>query len=225
MTYSETRFERDLSNEADGTGWFVGVIVALALLTIGYLVFSATPPTHYAASSTVFVDLENGHGSGVHIGDGLILTAAHVASEGATVKLRLDDGTSRDATVLWASKASDVALLRTGPDGLASSPLSCAPPVIGQAVTAYGSPLEVEFIHTYGHIVGPAVKRGPWDAVATVDMEIIPGMSGGSIKNDRGEVVGIAVGLATLPMGISSSATGIGFMVPGQNICALLGRH
>ena len=28
-------------SRGDGTGWFVGIIVALALLAIGYLVFSA----------------------------------------------------------------------------------------------------------------------------------------------------------------------------------------
>lgn len=29
------------TRESNGTGWFVGIIVALALLAIGYLVFSA----------------------------------------------------------------------------------------------------------------------------------------------------------------------------------------
>ena len=29
------------TRESSGTGWFVGIIVALALLAIGYLVFSA----------------------------------------------------------------------------------------------------------------------------------------------------------------------------------------
>ena len=29
------------SRESNSTGWFVGIIVALALLAIGYLVFSA----------------------------------------------------------------------------------------------------------------------------------------------------------------------------------------
>lgn len=34
------------TRESNGTGWFVGIIVALALLAIGYLVFSAnTGPT------------------------------------------------------------------------------------------------------------------------------------------------------------------------------------
>ena len=31
--------------ESSGTGWFVGIIVALALLAIGYLVFSANSGT------------------------------------------------------------------------------------------------------------------------------------------------------------------------------------
>jgi hypothetical protein len=30
------------TRESNGTGWFVGIIVALALLAIGYLVFSAS---------------------------------------------------------------------------------------------------------------------------------------------------------------------------------------
>lgn len=33
--------EREHYREDAGTGWFVGIIVALALLAIGYLVFSA----------------------------------------------------------------------------------------------------------------------------------------------------------------------------------------
>ncbi|WP_173088051.1 hypothetical protein [Devosia sp. 1635] len=34
--------------ESSGTGWFVGIIVALALLAIGYLVFSANSGTSTA---------------------------------------------------------------------------------------------------------------------------------------------------------------------------------
>lgn len=221
MAYSETRYGRDY--DVTGTGWFVGIIVALALLAIGYLVFNTTdyPRT---ASAAVKVQLEKGHGSGVHIGDGLVLTAAHVASEGAIVKLKLDDGTEREATVVWASAASDVALLRTSGDGLAASVLNCAPVIVGQPVTAHGNPLNIEFIATRGHIVAGDAKRGQWASTAVVDMTILPGMSGGGVLNDRGEVVGIAVGLLTLPLGLSVSATGIGMIVPAKHICGLLGR-
>ena len=32
----------------ESTGWFVGLVVALALLAIGYIVFSANAPDHVA---------------------------------------------------------------------------------------------------------------------------------------------------------------------------------
>ena len=48
--------ERDTvyTRESNGTGWFVGIIVALALLAIGYLVFSANsgPSTTVDVQST-----------------------------------------------------------------------------------------------------------------------------------------------------------------------------
>lgn len=225
MAYAETRFS---SRPAD-TGWFVGIIVALALLAIGYLVFSANQPLLLAgASSTVKVELAQGHGSGVHIGDGLILTAAHVASEGAVVKLKLDDGTERDATVVWASKASDISLLRTSPDGLSASSLNCSPLVVGQSVTARGNPLDLEFITTYGHIVGKAVTVQNWAAAAPTDLTILPGMSGGPLFNAAGEVVGINVAVMIAPIvaqvPLGGAFTGIGFFVPAEHVCGLLGR-
>jgi hypothetical protein len=38
--YSRVEYDRERS----GTGWFVGIIVGIALLAIGYLVFSANQP-------------------------------------------------------------------------------------------------------------------------------------------------------------------------------------
>ncbi len=42
------------TRESSGTGWFVGIIVALALLAIGYLVFSAN-----SGPATTSVDVNN----------------------------------------------------------------------------------------------------------------------------------------------------------------------
>lgn len=44
------------SKESNATGWFVGIIVALALLAIGYLVFSAN---NGPATPTTSVDVNN----------------------------------------------------------------------------------------------------------------------------------------------------------------------
>lgn len=43
-----------ITRESSATGWFVGIIVALALLAIGYLVFSAN-----SATPTTSVDVNN----------------------------------------------------------------------------------------------------------------------------------------------------------------------
>lgn len=43
-----------IARESSATGWFVGIIVALALLAIGYLVFSAN-----SGPSTTTVDVNN----------------------------------------------------------------------------------------------------------------------------------------------------------------------
>ncbi|WP_052726179.1 hypothetical protein [Devosia epidermidihirudinis] len=40
------------ARESNGTGWFVGIIVVLALLAIGYLVFSANSGTTTGPSAT-----------------------------------------------------------------------------------------------------------------------------------------------------------------------------
>jgi len=46
------------TRESSGTGWFVGIIVALALLAIGYLVFSANsgPSTSVDVNSTPAIE-------------------------------------------------------------------------------------------------------------------------------------------------------------------------
>ncbi|WP_375451475.1 hypothetical protein [uncultured Devosia sp.] len=40
------------TRESNGTGWFVGIIVVLALLAIGYLVFSANSGTSTGAAAS-----------------------------------------------------------------------------------------------------------------------------------------------------------------------------
>lgn len=226
MTYSYHRVggSGDI-RVSDNHRWFVGIIVVLATLAIGYLAIGELKagPT-YGASSTVKLMLEKGHGSGVHIGDGLVLSAAHVAGEGDAVTLKLDDGTTRAAEVIWASTASDIVLLRTSPDGLSASPLSCAPVQVGQAITARGNPLALEFITTHGHIVGVGAPLEKWANVAPVDMVVLPGMSGGGVFNAGGEVIGIAVAVLTAPLGFGASYTGIGVIVPASHVCSLLGR-
>jgi len=52
--YTSDNSRTTYTRESNGTGWFVGIIVALALLAIGYLVFSANsgPSTTVDQSTT-----------------------------------------------------------------------------------------------------------------------------------------------------------------------------
>lgn len=223
--YQETRFAAaEPAAPPDKNALVIG---AGAILVVAGMLLAPPLPWFYSPalpSSTLKVETATGHGSAVHIGGGLVLTAAHVASDGAAVRLKADDGTMRDATVVWSSKGHDVALLQTSPEGLSASRLNCAPVVKGQAITARGNPLTLEFITTYGHIVGDAAPVGDWLSAAPVDMTILPGMSGGPAFNASGEVVGISVAVLTAQLGYGASFTGIGMIVPAVTICGLLGR-
>lgn len=202
----------------------------LALLLTFALILGAGTALAYrgagqpAASFAVKIDMPDKHGSGVHIGGGYILTAAHVADGGTGMKAITDTGASRDVEVLWLNKDYDIALLRIADYAdVAVAPLSCAPLAIGTPYTAYGNPGSVEFVSASGTVVGKAEKRGPWKEVVTIDGTLVMGMSGGPVVY-RGNVVGISVGVQSVQLGFSSAITGFGFVVPGSAICGLLAR-
>jgi S1-C subfamily serine protease len=177
------------------------------------------------ASSVVKVLVEGGHGSGVHIGDGYVLTATHVVEGKKGIKLKSSFGDIQDAELLWTNKARDVALLRAKrPDRLQSSPLVCAPLVVGQRVTAEGSPGAAEFVRFRGDVAGIERTAGPWLAVVPIDISGGPGISGGPIFDEAGNVAGIYVGVYLVPLGMSALTTGIGIAVPSNVICELMAR-
>lgn len=180
-------------------------------------------PPAPAIAATVKVATATGHGSGVHIGQGLILTAAHVVADHDTATVKTTDDT-RGAEILWASSTYDVALLSTSDIDLQSMTLSCDTPPIGAQVTAYGNPLGMEFVRTSGQVVGPVGSALGIPGAYPVDMTIIPGMSGGPLVDVHGEVVGIAVAVMSYPVGFAPQLTGIGMAVSGEAVCELMGR-
>lgn len=173
-----------------------------------------------AASPYVTLVSGSGTGSGVHIGHGYILTAGHVATMGGELSATDDQGRTHKLTVLWVNTAKDIALLKLD-DGapLASAPLSCDAPIIGQHVRAYGNPLAIESVYASGTIVGKPIQEGPWQSVMMLDLTIVPGMSGGALVNDAGQVVGINVGVM-----VYGALTGFGYAVPSSVACDLMAR-
>ena len=197
---------------------------AALVVAVGVSSCSVHPDHTPPETSVVKVELPNGHGSGVHIGHGYIVTAAHVVGKETKVKLRSEGGKPIEGTVLWSNAAYDVALIQTDASAFGSAKLSCGEAKRGDTITAMGNPLGIEFVSSTGKIAGKPRKVGPWLSVFVTDMTIVMGMSGGPVFNEDGQVIGITVGVMAATVGFSPSLVGFGFVVPSSAVCSLMAR-
>ncbi|MGM4911416.1 trypsin-like peptidase domain-containing protein [Rhizobium sp. 768_B6_N1_8] len=220
----------------------VGIaVIATAVIVFGAVKLAPGQPVHTTITNTivqappttsedsvVMVNVEGGHGSGVHIGNGFVITAAHVASDNKEVELKTTDGKTVKAEVLWVNKAYDIALLRTAGKVGGQSSLDCRVPHLGDEIQAAGNPLNLEFVSSFGRIAGNARAADPWREVVITDITTVMGQSGGPLFGKDGRVVGIVVGVVPAPLkngeGYVPSLTGFGTAVPASAVCALLGR-
>lgn len=197
------------------------------LLALAFLMAacSTAAGTKQAGHTVKLVIDAGGHGSGVHIGNGFIVTAAHVASDQTKMTVKADDGSSREATVLWTNKKYDVAMLRMDPaEKIGVARLSCRDPRPNENLHARGNPGNIEFITTNGRVAGSAREVGPWSSVFVFDATVAPGMSGGPVLDNEERVVGITVGLMLVPLGFSPALVPISYIVPASTVCMLMGR-
>lgn len=202
---------------------YASEVVAQEIATLN----AAAPkfPRKPLLSANVKLLLDRGHGSAVFFAPNLLLTAAHVVENPSKrLDVRFKDGSIRKATVLWASKDSDIALLSADSSGVELSKLNCSMPKIGDEITMAGNPVELEDIVAFGRVAGDERAIGHWKSVIVVAGPVIPGQSGGAVYNKDRELIGIAVGLVLFPVGFSGSATGYGLVVPGPTLCQLLSR-
>jgi S1-C subfamily serine protease len=210
---------------------------AIALLALTVVIFggvaiatpSAPPPAPAVTdASVVYVDTDRGHGSGVHIGDGYVITAGHVADGAKTIQLKTAGGKFHPAEVLWLNKEYDIALLRTDGTGIGAATLACRYAHVGEDIRAIGNPLSLEFVSSYGRISGEVRKLGPWKAILVTDLTTVMGQSGGPVFDEGGALVGITVGVISAPIqtpfGPVSTLTGYGTIVPSQAVCDLMAR-
>lgn len=195
-----------------------------ASITVGFA-YSTYSPSPAERGSVVKLLLAGGHGSGVHVGNGYIITAAHVAAHGE-ITVKLDDGTEMPSTTLWINEAYDIALLRVDNfAGVASSRLVCRVPEVNETVIARGNPLAMEWISTRGWIAGKTLTvRGAWQSVVPMSLPLAGGMSGGGLFDENGDLVGILVGAPLQQIGYGASMVGISYAVDGRSICNLLAR-
>ncbi len=215
-------------------------ILALAIVVFGGIQIAAPSPAPIqtivqapattSEDSVVLINVADGHGSGVHLGGGFIVTAAHVTDGSKPIKLKTSDGKEYEASFLWASKAYDIALIHTDGTIAGRSSLDCRTANVGDEIQASGNPLSLEFVSSFGRVAGNVREMGPWKQVFITDITTVMGVSGGPIFEPDGRVVGIAVGVATAPMKgaiegtFTPSLTGFGMAVPSSAVCMLLGK-
>lgn len=187
-----------------------------------------------------------GNGSGVVLSsDGYILTNSHVVSvngstENVRLSVRTNDGGVFSATLVGADPTNDLAVVKVEP----TKPLvpiqfaDSARINVGDQVVAIGAPLGLEATVTKGIVsalnrtIQVASSESPdqsslqfWSGnagrpinlnVIQTDAAINPGNSGGALVNDRGELVGINVAIATAGTFSQSGNIGVGFAIPAN---------
>ena len=187
-----------------------------------------------------------GNGSGVVLSsDGYILTNAHVVSiDGSTdnvvLSVRTNDGGVFPAKLVGADPTNDLAVVKIEP----TKPLTpiafgdSSKINVGDQVVAIGAPLGLEASVTRGIIsalnrtIQVASSESPdqsslefWSGnagrpinlnVVQTDAAINPGNSGGALVNDKGELVGVNVAIATAGSFSQSGNIGVGFAIPAN---------
>jgi putative serine protease PepD len=187
-----------------------------------------------------------GNGSGVVLtADGYILTNAHVVSingstENVRLSVRTSDGGVFSAKLVGADPTNDLAVVKIEP----TKPLT--PIVfgdsslvnVGDQVVAIGAPLGLEATVTRGIVsalnrtIQVASSESPdqsslefWSgdagrpinlSVIQTDAAINPGNSGGALVNDKGELIGVNVAIASAGSFTQSGNIGVGFAIPAN---------
>jgi S1-C subfamily serine protease len=196
------------------------LLIGLSLLVSIMFAILFVPKKHDAklASATLYISVEKGHGSGVHIGNGLVLSAWHVVDEQENITAKDTNGVTHNAEVMWSNKTYDVALLRISDfKNVSQRSLSCRYLDKGEQLSFEGNPFSFEILTSWGRVSKSEIREiGDWKEAYVIDGTLGPGMSGGPAYDIRGYVVGINVGV----LWPSNFVT----IVPGRTICALLAR-
>lgn len=215
-----------------------GVTIGLALLATACAFTGVANPAARAtpARTSVYIEVAEGHGSGVVIGHNRVLTAAHVVKGADKVTVTFADGSKREATVLWSGAPTkehpghDLAMLQVDTGANAPARMSCARQEQGTPIVVYGNPLHFRAIATWGRIASYTEQQIDGLAeVAVIDATVNPGNSGGGVFNEAGELVGIVNAVALAPtyggmMMPTSAITPLGIVTPSTVACRLLGR-
>lgn len=188
---------------------------------------TASADTAAMWQATVLVENGAGHGTGVIIGNGSILTAYHVVDEGLPV-VEFFGGERRRGAIQWADPVLDLAILRVGvPVQYPAPPVFCGEVGSDQRLVAIGHPLTTRWVAVEGHLGAPHLIES--NRLLALSFDLSLGNSGGPIFDNAGRVVGIASAILVTETVREIAAqsnnnghhreTGLGLMLPANRFC------
>lgn len=193
------------------------------------------PPETLKAISAVRIVKDSllGFCSGTHIGDGLVVTAAHCTDVVDKPQIYTSLGGKVDAaTLLWANKTYDVALYYApGLEKLAkSAEVSCRAGLQGEPIWSVNNPLGQLFLRQVGYVMeGDLLPSLPysegfgtptiqvWEDHQLMFLPTGPGASGGPVYDRANRLMGVIVGQ------FNQQPTMM-IYVSGPALCRVLGR-
>ncbi|MCX7750323.1 MAG: serine protease [Candidatus Bipolaricaulota bacterium] len=203
MPEGEIPLEEEVPERPRPRRWWIPAVALLVAGTLLALLIPGLLPREGTGSGTGFV-----------VGDGYVLTAAHVV-EGAREIAVYREGRRYPATSVAVNPGEDLALLRV--EGLPSlSPLPWAPgSVVGERGVAVGYPHGSSQPVARWTAVAGVGGSGARGAVYTTD-PFAKGSSGAPLVNASGHVVGIVTG------NVASGGDEFGVATPASRAAAWL---
>jgi putative serine protease PepD len=159
---------------------------------------------------------------------GELVTNFHVVEGASSVKVKIGDGTTKDAKVIGTDESDDLALLKVDPGSQTLTPLVLGDSdtvQVGDPTYAIGNPFGLDRTLTTG--VVSALQRQisapngfTINGVLQTDAAINPGNSGGPLLDSAGHVIGVNSQIESTGSSGSGQAgnVGIGFAVPSNTV-------
>jgi putative serine protease PepD len=162
-------------------------------------------------------------GSGFVIDDqGHIVTNEHVVDGATSIKVRLWDGKTYDATLVGSDASTDLAVIKLDAPSSVLEPLTLADSnslQVGDNVVAIGSPFGLENTVTSGivsalHRQMTSPNNFSIDDAIQTDAAINHGNSGGPLLNSSGQVIGVNAQIES----DGGGSDGVGFAIPSNTV-------
>lgn len=186
------------------------------------------------ASCTIFCKnrKDSWSGSGFHIGNGIVITASHVAPQSlmdeGEIDITFDQKILYPCSVIKSSEKIDAAILKIQGDYskihhvvLADSNYT----QIGDIVAVIGAPEGWSDTATVGRVantnqsMGHSAPSPAWNNVDFVDAKILQGVSGGMCVGTDGLVIGSVIGVTGV---LADYGIGQNVICPSNKIVSLL---